>query len=33
YRNGSRNHPTMTAIAASLSEQDIKDLAAYYAAK
>ena len=33
HKNGSRNHPTMTAIVASLSEQDIKDLAAYYAAK
>lgn len=33
YRNGSRKHPTMTAIAATLTEQDIKDFAAYYAGK
>ncbi len=32
YRAGDRNHPTMRAIAASLSDQDIADLAAYYAA-
>ncbi|WP_269532907.1 cytochrome c [Chitinimonas sp. BJYL2] len=33
YKTGSRKHPTMTAIAAQLSEQDIADLAAYYAGK
>jgi cytochrome c553 len=31
YRSGARNHPSMKAIAASLSDQDIADLAAYYA--
>tara|TARA_R110002073_G_scaffold130695_1_gene277360 strand:+ start:3112 stop:3438 length:327 start_codon:yes stop_codon:yes gene_type:complete len=31
YKNGSRNHPSMKAIAATLSQQDIEDLAAYYA--
>ena len=31
YKKGDRKHPTMRAIAASLSEQDIADLAAYYA--
>lgn len=31
YRKGSRSHPTMDAIAGSLSDQDIVDLAAYYA--
>ncbi|MBA2483257.1 MAG: cytochrome c [Nitrosomonas sp.] len=30
YKNGERSHPSMKAIAASLSEQDIKDFAAYY---
>lgn len=30
YRSGERNHPTMRAIAASLSDQDMADLAAYY---
>ncbi|MGH8717415.1 MAG: c-type cytochrome [Burkholderiales bacterium] len=30
YQSGAREHPTMTAIAASLSEQDMADLAAYY---
>lgn len=30
YRGGDRKHPTMRAIAASLSDQDIADLAAYY---
>lgn len=33
YRKGDRSHPTMRAIAASLSDQDIVDLAAYYAAR
>ncbi len=32
YKKGERKHPTMHAVAASLSEQDIADLAAYYAA-
>ena len=32
YKNGERNHPSMRAITASLSEQDMADLAAYYAA-
>jgi cytochrome c553 len=31
YRSGARSHPSMRAIAASLSDQDIADLAAYYA--
>lgn len=31
YKSGTRNHPTMRAIAASLSDADIADLAAYYA--
>ncbi len=31
YRDGTRSHPSMTALAKTLSEQDIKDLAAYYA--
>jgi len=30
YKAGDRSHPSMRAIAASLSEQDIADLAAYY---
>jgi cytochrome c553 len=30
YQSGARNHPTMKAIAATLSEQDMADLAAYY---
>jgi cytochrome c553 len=30
YRSGDRNHPTMQAIAGSLTDQDIADLAAYY---
>lgn len=33
YKNGSRKHPTMTGIAAQLSDQDIQDLAAYYSAQ
>ncbi len=33
YKSGDRKHPTMRAIAASLSEQDMADLAAYYAAQ
>lgn len=31
YRKGDRKHPTMRAIAGSLSEQDMADLAAFYA--
>jgi cytochrome c553 len=31
YKTGARNHPTMRGIAASLSDQDILDLAAFYA--
>jgi cytochrome c553 len=30
YQKGDRKHPTMRAIAASLSEQDMADLGAYY---
>ena len=30
YQKGERKHPTMRGIAASLSEQDMADLAAYY---
>ena len=33
YKAGERQHPTMKAIAASLSEQDMADLAAYYSSK
>ena len=32
YRSGARSHPSMTAIASSLSDQDVADLAAYYSA-
>lgn len=32
YRSGERSHPTMRAIAASLSDQDMADLAAYFSA-
>ena len=32
YKSGERCHPTMRAIAAGLSDQDMADLAAYYAA-
>ena len=31
YKKGERKHPTMRAIAGSLSEQDMADLAAFYA--
>ena len=31
YKCGERSHPSMVAIAGSLSEQDMEDLAAYYA--
>ena len=30
YRNGDRTHPSMRAIAAGLTDQDMADLAAYY---
>jgi cytochrome c553 len=30
YRDGARKHPSMNGVAASLSEQDMADLAAYY---
>ena len=33
YRKGERSHPSMRAIAGSLSDQDIADLAAYYGSK
>lgn len=32
YRKGERKHPTMRAVAASLTDQDIADLAAHYGA-
>jgi len=31
YKKGDRNHPSMHGIAAGLTDQDIADLAAYYA--
>ncbi len=31
YASGERTHPTMTAISKTLSDQDMADLAAYYA--
>jgi cytochrome c553 len=31
YKAGNRSHPTMRAIAAGLTDQDMADLAAYYA--
>ena len=31
YASGERTHPTMDAISSSLSDQDMADLAAYYA--
>lgn len=31
YRSGERTHPSMRSIASSLSDEDIADLAAYYA--
>ena len=30
YKSGERNHPSMRAIAATLSDKDMADLAAYY---
>jgi cytochrome c553 len=32
YKSGERGHPTMRAIAAGLSDQDMADLAAFYSA-
>jgi cytochrome c553 len=31
FRSGARKHPSMDAVAGSLSDQDMADLAAYYA--
>ena len=31
YKKGDRKHPTMRGVAASMSDQDIADVAAYYA--
>ncbi len=31
YKSGERSHPSMRGIAASLTEQDMADIAAYYA--
>lgn len=31
YRNGERDHPTMESQASSLSDQDIRDISAYFA--
>jgi cytochrome c553 len=33
YQTGDRTHPSMRAIAADLSEQDMADLAAYYSSQ
>ncbi len=33
YKTGERNHPSMKGISAGLSDQDMADLAAYYANK
>ena len=33
YKSGARRHPSMRAIAQSLSEQDMADLAAYYSSE
>jgi cytochrome c553 len=33
YKKGERNHPTMKAIATGLSDKQIVDIAAYYAAR
>ena len=32
YKSGERNHPSMKGIAATLSDKDMADLAAYYSA-
>jgi len=31
YKSGERSHPSMKAVSASLSDQDMADLAAFYA--
>lgn len=31
YRSGDRQHPTMNSVSASLSDQDVADIAAYFA--
>ena len=31
YKSGARSHPSMKGVAATLSSQDMEDLAAYYA--
>lgn len=33
YKNGGRNHPTMTAMLAASSEADVRDMAAFYASQ
>ena len=33
YKKGERKHPTMRAIAGSLSDQDMADIGEYYAAQ
>jgi cytochrome c553 len=33
YKTGARSHPSMKGIAENLSEQEMEDLAAYYAGK
>jgi len=33
YRSGARKHPTMHAQASSLSDQDIRDIAAFFASE
>ena len=33
YKSGARRHPSMRAIAQSLSDQDMADLAAYYSSE
>ena len=33
YKSGERQHPSMRAIAATLSDQDMADLAAFYSAE
>jgi hypothetical protein len=33
FRSGARNHPIMEPVAAKLSDRDINDIAAYYAAQ
>ncbi len=32
YKSGERNHPSMVAVAKTLTDQDIADLAAFYSA-